>query len=219
MIAPSLQTWYARLLDLVFPPRCPGCRARGFLLCPTCLQRCQGLRLDREPVTPTSRSRKVLASERGLYQYDEPLRAAIWTFKYRRRPNMAAPLGGLLVEAVPDDVRDCDALVPVPLHHERLAQRGFNQSALLAKHLASALQRPVHDSLRRIRATPHQVGMSRPEREANVRDAFVWYGAAIPPRILLVDDVVTTGATMRECARALRAAGAISVRGIALASG
>jgi len=213
------QALYARLLDLVFPPRCPGCRARGFLVCPRCLDRCRSLRLDSDPEVGRAAPNTLLTTLRGAYQYDEPLRAAIHTFKYRRRRSMAGPLGELLLEALPEEAFRCDAIVAAPLHPSRMRERGFNQSALLAEAIAVLLDKPVLDALQRTRATDQQVGKDRREREANVRGAFAWRGAPPPTTVLLVDDVLTTGATMRECARALRGAGAREVHGLALASG
>ena len=210
---------YDQLLDLVFPPRCPGCRTRGVLLCPRCTERCRHLRGDLDVVAGPGRRNALLSTASGLYHYDAPLREAIHMFKYRRRRALAGPLGALLVEALPDHVRGCEAVVPVPLHVGRLRERGFNQSALLAAAAGTALGIQVSDGLRRIRATGQQVGMDRLAREANVRGAFAWDGGSPPGSVLLIDDVLTTGATMRECARALRAAGCQEVHAVALAGG
>lgn len=213
-----MHSLYARLLDLVFPPRCPGCRAGGVLLCARCMERCRRLRITDPP--PGRRSGSLLATVNGLYQYDAPLREAIFLFKYRRRRAMAAPLGALMLEALPVHAQTCEAIVPVPLHPSRLRERGFNQSALLADAVAAALGRTVDERLARVRETPHQVGCDSGQREANVRDAFAWQaGAAAPGVVLLIDDVLTTSATMRACARALRSSGTQVVHGLALASG
>lgn len=166
------------------------------------------------------RTASLLATAAGLYQYDAPLREAILLFKYRRRRAMAGPLSALLVEALPANAQACDAIVPVPLHSSRLRERGFNQSALLAEAVGAALGRPLDQGLVRLRETQHQVGSDGHQREANVRDAFGWRAPEGAPRVvLLIDDVLTTGATMRACARALRAAGTQVVHGLALASG
>ena len=212
---------YAHLLDLVFPPRCPGCRVRGVLLCPRCFDQCRTLRWadDSTPVR-IRRGSALLRTATGLYGYDAPLREAIHLYKYRRRRAMSGPLGTLLVEALPDVARGCDAVVPVPLHPSRLRERGFNQSTLLAEAAGTALGLPVDERLLRVRATPHQVGSGSRQREANVHDAFGWHAPETAPRVvLLVDDVLTTGATLRACARALHAAGTREVHGIALANG
>jgi ComF family protein len=212
-----MNTLLNQLLDLLFPPRCPGCRARGVLLCQDCFARCRKLRLEAQPTD--GRRGRLLATVSGLYQYEAPLREAIHLFKYRRRPRMCVPLATLLIEALPEAARACDVIVPVPLHTERQRDRGFNQSALLAAAIGQALGKPVVEQLQRVRATAHQVGMGRTEREANVRGAFAWRGAPPPPCLLLVDDVLTTGSTVSECARALRAVGAREVHAVALAKG
>src|SRR5687768_14545418 len=102
-----MQSLLARLLDLVFPPRCPGCRARGVLLCPRCVERCRSLARKDEAVAREQRGAALLASVAACYQYDAPLREAIFLFKYRRRRAMAAPLGALLLEALPAHARAC----------------------------------------------------------------------------------------------------------------
>jgi ComF family protein len=207
---------YDQLLDLVFPPRCPGCRLRGTQFCTRCVARCRRLRNTLSAPTGITRL-APLRSAVALYHYDAPLREAIHWLKYRRRRALAGPLGTLCVEALPRRVHDCGMIVPVPLHRTRERERGFNQSALLAEAIAGALQAPLTRYLQRLRATAHQVGMDRRAREVNVQGAFVWCGPDIREPVLLVDDVLTTGSTMRACAHALRAAGAPEVHGLALA--
>ncbi len=207
---------YDLLLDLVFPPRCPGCRLRGTLLCEPCVARCRRLRNDLSTSLGISRL-APLRSAVALYQYDAPLREAIHWLKYRRRRALAGPLGALCVDVLPPQARTCRMIVPVPLHRTRERERGFNQSALLAEAIAMALHLPLSRHLQRLRATAHQVGMDRRAREANVQGAFLWRGPDIREPVLLIDDVLTTGSTMRACAHALRAAGAPEVHGLALA--
>lgn len=150
---------------------------------------------------------------RAAGPYVEPLRTALSQFKFARRRALARPLGDLLVEQCgPWLPAQVDALVPVPLDRGRERERGFNQAALLAERLGSALRRPVRPRwLERVRPTPPQSALSAAARRDNVRGAFRAARAAAGRHVLVVDDVLTTGATVAECARALRAAGARTV--------
>jgi ComF family protein len=214
MLAP-----YERLLDLVFPPRCAGCRRRTELLCAACVERCGRLRREQRPGTRRVLPQALLATVEGIHEYDAPLREAILALKYRRRRRLAEPLGMLFVAGLPEHIGGCEAVVAVPLHRTRERERGFNQSVLLAHMVARALGKPVAAGLERVRPTAQQVGLDHAARKANVRGAFAWRAGVAPRSVLLIDDVLTTGSTMRECARALRAAGVREVHGLALASG
>jgi ComF family protein len=145
--------------------------------------------------------------------YMDPLRAALHAFKFHGTRALARPLADLVLEQWGREVpADVDALVPVPLTPARERQRGFNQAGLLAERLARGLGRPVKPRwLRRTRPTPPQSELGAAERWANVRNAFEATPAVVGRHLLVVDDVLTTGATAAECARALRAAGARAV--------
>jgi ComF family protein len=129
---------------------------------------------------------------------------------------LAQPLGGLLADALPRD-RQFDLVTAVPLHWRRQWQRGFNQSELLAKAMARARGIPAMKVLRRGSATRAQAGLSNAQRRENVTGAFRARRRVNGMRILLIDDVMTTGATAGACARALKKAGAKSVSLAALA--
>jgi ComF family protein len=151
---------------------------------------------------------------------DAPLiRQALHRLKYRGLMAYAEPLDGLMATLSPHlQVPAVDALCPVPLHWSRRFWRGFNQAELLSRSLARELRVPVAPLLQRRRGG-RQVGRSAEERREAWRDAFVATGP-VPPHVALVDDVVTTGATVLACARALRAAGAerVSVACLAYAA-
>lgn len=145
-----------------------------------------------------------------------PLAEAIHAFKYGDRPALARPLGRWLAQRV---ILSLDAaLVSVPLARGRRIDRGYDQAALLADRLAKAAGlRRLTGALRRVRETPPQVGMNRVERARNVERAFAASPAVQGRRIVLIDDVVTTGATADACAFALKEAGALHVAVVALA--
>ena len=133
---------------------------------------------------------------------------AIHTYKYRPRPALGGALAGPLVEAVRQSRLRLTGLAFVPLHPERARQRGFIQAERLATELSACLSLPLIAGLERVRPTRAQVGLSGSEREANVSGAFRWVAAGPAPSGLgLVDDVCTTGATLRAAAAALEAAG------------
>ena len=148
--------------------------------------------------------------------YEGPLRELIHLFKYGKVRSLARPLGDLLAAALPLD-ESFDAIAPVPLHWRRQWQRGFNQSELLARNIAGRTGIPVVLALRRLRSTSAQAGLNNAGRRQNVTGAFAcrrgagWARRIQAKRILLVDDVMTTGSTAAACALALKRAGAARV--------
>jgi ComF family protein len=164
--------------------------------------------------------RRPPAFDRGAVacDYANVLRAVVHAFKYDGRKSLARPLGRLLREAGRDVLDGADAVVPVPLHPWKRLRRGFNQSAELAHRLGV----PVRPVLRRRRATRTQAGLTPGQRRRNVAGAFVlapwpWRGPVERQVLVLVDDVMTTGATLDACARVLKQAGAKEVRALTLA--
>jgi ComF family protein len=148
--------------------------------------------------------------------YEGSLRAIVHALKYDGRRSLAVPLG-LLMRSHCESVLDtADLLVPVPLHRRRRRQRGFNQAEAIARGIGGV---PVRRLLRRTRATPSQTDLPAARRHANVRGAFrLARGTDVKGlRLVLVDDVCTTGATLESCARVLREAGAADVRAITAA--
>lgn len=154
----------------------------------------------------------VYAYARAAVRYEDLAREALHAFKFGGHRALAAPLGDLLIEAVEGRLPAGlpDLLVPVPLHPRRERERGFNQSQLLARRVGRAWGRPVRDDvLVRAVATPSQTTLDGAARRANVRRAFrLRRPEAVAGRhVLLVDDILTTGATVSECARCLGEAG------------
>lgn len=219
------------LLDLLFPPRCAGCGAIGEQLCVRCLAEVRYIRppLCRSCGRPMAApklchvcrtSRPVVDGIRSVAHFEGPLRQAVHDFKYRGVRALAQPLAGLMVEYQRIHHLPADVVVPVPLHPQREAERGYNQAALLAEVLGNVLGLPVDlHLLERVRPTPPQVGLKAAERHNNVHAAFRSTSKAIGRQVLLVDDVCTTGATLNACGAALKAQGACSVWGLTLARG
>ncbi len=150
--------------------------------------------------------------------YEAELRELIHLFKYAKIRTLAGPLGKFLAVALPRE-QAYDVIVPMPLHIWRRWQRGFNQSELLAREIGRRIHTPVKNLVRRVRYTRPQAGLTNAKRRTNVVRAFRAKNsrALEGSRVLLVDDVLTTGATARACAKALKKAGAGHVTVLTLA--
>ncbi len=147
--------------------------------------------------------------------YDGTLRKAIHLLKFRGIKRLARPIAALLSEL---PVPGADGIVPVPLHSKKLKEREFNQTALISRHLSRDLGVPLLlDALKKDKETPAQINVTGKERLKNVRNTFSAGKAVKGLGLLLVDDVITTGATVRECAKVLTKAGAKSITVVALA--
>ena len=238
LAASVTRRFFDPLLAVVFPSACPACGqlltqlGRG-PLCEPCWQtlprhvqipcRCGLPLLPGIAACPRCRrGRQVFAAGSSLGPYEGSLRVAVHALKFSGRRRAAARLAELLLGsvAVARLVATSDVLVAVPLHPRRLRERGFNQAALLAQELASRADKPCcPDALVRRLDTAPQAGLSAAERRRNVRAAFaVRRKASVHGRIvILVDDVVTTGATALACGRELLAAGAREVRLVSVA--
>jgi len=195
----------------LIPPACAGCDVAGSWLCLEC-------RSDLEPLT--TRIGSVVVRSAGLH--GGPLRTAIHRFKYRQERALATELGSLVAMLVAEDLARgirIDALVPVALHPERARWRGYDQAALLADAIAARTGLPSVPALHRIRQAAPQVDLDRAARQRNVDGAFVsTAGALRGGSVALIDDVTTTGATLRSAARALRSAGARTIRAYVIAA-
>lgn len=207
--APGLVRYVELAIDLLSPRECAACGRpeRGSTFCRVC----GGVRAV------------ALGSLAGAPllvagSYEPPLSLAIGRFKFQSHSELARPLAALLAGARGSlALSPTDACVPVPLHASRLVERGYNQAALLARAFARSEQMKFMPRLLlRKRATGQQARLGRDARAENVRDAFA-LRAPPPPRVVLVDDVVTTGATLAACIEVLRTAGSEVVAAIALA--
>src|SRR2546426_4205084 len=228
----SRPVWVSALLDLVFPPFCPVCErrlgeGRRDPLCGACWQALERIappwcRRCGQPLSieglcgECRRRRRPFAYARAAVRYGPIAREALHAFKFGGRRALAAPLADLLaglgLRALPGAAPDL--LVPVPLHPRRERERGYNQSALLAKRLGRGWGVPVAtDALGRALATAPQTDLDAAARRKNVRGAFTVRRPelVVGRHVLLVDDILTTGATVGECARCLTSAGAAAV--------
>ena len=217
-------------LDLLFPPQCFGCDTYGSYLCLPCesslvrldppyCETCARPRPPNRLCGDCASSRPAIDGIRAPYLMEGTIREGVHSLKYRNVRSAAPTLGGLIAGWLSSTPVPGEALVPVPLHARRLRERGYNQSALLAKEVGKRTGLPVVEGmLLRTRDTPPQTTMpGRAERARNVEGSFSCRGDPRGQNLVLVDDVVTTGSTMFACATALKAAGAAVVWGLALA--
>ncbi len=221
-----------KLLDLLFPPSCAGCGSWGDRYCPTCFENtklilnpiCQicGDRLyhGKDVVCDRCRNQAVaFTAIRSWAEYSDPLQSAIHRLKYRNDRGLAEVLSQPMVNQLDRYHWLIDLILPVPLDEARRKARGYNQAALLARPISWRTGIPISEnSLFRSRRTRPQVGLSISDRTENVAGAFKAESKSISEKkLLIVDDVITTGATINACAQALIKAGAAQVFGLTLA--
>lgn len=229
---------------LITPSSCASCRssvkkADVGRLCAPCLE---GISRPRDPLCTVCgvpmdelaipgpdgscgdcRGGRAFASARAYGLFDGTLRDLIRRLKYQGDKTLAEPLGHLVLQVGQESLllQDYDAIVPVPLHRARFTERGFNQTYLLARPLAREARLPVVPALERLVNATAQVGLQGEARQANVQGVFTVHprkqSEITRRKILLVDDVITTGATADACAEALTKAGAKSVDVLAVA--
>jgi ComF family protein len=200
------------LASLLAPPVCAGCGGHAGAAEPLCAACRLELRwLDRAVEIAGLTVFAPVA-------YEGPARAMVHALKFRGATLAARTMAAQIAAAAPPDVLARGGLVPVPLHPRRRRRRGFNQAALLASALGDRTGLRVADCLHRAGSARTQVGRDRAERLTGVQGAIVVRpGSPLPRRAILVDDVVTTGATLAACGHALRAAGVAAVVGVAYA--
>jgi ComF family protein len=231
MVTMTAATIPNRLLDLAFPARCPGCGREGPPICAACAPALDA-RLELPAGIPIGLPSDVpppLLQLEWCAPFGGLVRRALHEIKYSGETRLATPLGEAIARRWRRVAAGGDVLVPVPVHAERARRRGYDQAELLARAAACALDLPCAPILERVRASTAQFDLDRATRATNVRGAF-----RLRPRptgkpgtpsaqplagrwIVLVDDVVTTGATLSACAEPLLAAGAIGVSAVTVA--
>ncbi len=211
-----MKIWNA-FLDLLFPPRCAFCRRltqKGAAICPLCR--------DRLPYTNAA-ARQEFPGLDGCWSalyYVDSVRASLLRYKFGGLNLYAKPYGEILAKCIDENKISCDSITWVPLSRRRLRKRGYDQAKLLAQETAGHLGVPCVPMLRKLRNNPPNSGTGSAEkRRQNVKNVYApLKGAEISGKhILLIDDIVTTGATLCECAKVLKAAGASAVTGASLA--
>lgn len=202
---------------LLFPNHCIGCHqwlnGSGSEICVDCLD---NLNFLTAPAHLPKIKTRYFNQAHSLLAYEGPVLEWVHRFKYGRQFYVGRVLGEKMGE-MQLHWKTYDAILPVPLHWSRQAQRGFNPPHLLAHMIAKRHAVPLLPYLKRSRATPPQTGQTGEERLQNVHNAFASVGTFKKGRLLLIDDVLTTGSTVNEAARALKKAGALSVDVLTLA--
>jgi len=219
----SVRAWLGALLDSLLPRRCLVSRLAGDdgrdlcaawyhhlprpgPLCARCANPVPKGHQEPDCAVCQTHPPAFDAVQTG-FLYEFPVDMLVQRFKFDGRLEAGALLAGLLAETLVG-LPLPDALIPVPLHRDRLAERGFDQALMLAGDLGRALKLPVcANRLTRVRATPAQSGLNRKQRRRNLQRAFVATGP-LPPHLALIDDVLTTGSTAQACAAVLKGAGA-----------
>lgn len=206
------------ILDIIFPVECFGCGGEGEWLCGKCQNK----------IKPDHNSLRgeFLNTVFTFYSYDnEILKKLIHGLKYGYIEDMARPLSVLLIKElknIREKIGSPDFIVPVPLHEKRLLERGFNQAELIAINVGKCFGWSVENGvMERSKITAPQVNLDKDRRRKNVDGAFSVINTLkiLNKKIVLIDDVSTTGATMEECAKVLIAGGAKEILGVALAKG
>ena len=217
-VLPRLQRGWEAALDILFPRRCVGCGREGAFLCPNCLDAMP--RLTSDPGFRTAPDDPAaLDSLISAFAFEGVLRQAVHQLKYHHLKGLAPLLATRLHTAISARLPEAEMIIPIPLHPARHRERGFNQAALLGHQLSKLTLVPISETT--LRRTRHHPSQARAEnltaRLENVRGAFQSAGLSPGCRVILVDDVATSGATLNAAAAALKSDGAGKVHGLTLA--
>lgn len=228
-----LSAFLNKFKDCVFPVFCLGCKKEGEWLCDNCFAKLNLSGIFDCPVChkntsqgeccQTCRAKSFILSHIAITKYEENglTGKVIQTLKYSWAEDVLSAIDKMIEYFVNNNQRlflDIDLIVPVPLHKKRQAERGFNQAELIANILAKKINKPIKNILERSRHTKQQAKLGREDRLKNLTDAFVTAGP-VHGKIMLVDDVFTTGSTIGECAKVLQNYGVKEVVGFSVARG
>ncbi|MBV7334943.1 ComF family protein [Chloroflexi bacterium TSY] len=233
----QLKGFIAQAVDLAFPTQCIACNAIGYLFCPTCAQlvkptnfsvcsQCKRFisKDQKSCLFCQNEASTALIFVHAAALYLNPLPVAIHALKYQNQQELGPILARYLISVFQRPpwtlfTNPPEFVIPVPLHPQRLEERGYNQSELLASEFCSAVGLQLEPGLLfRVRNTVSQVGLNAEDRRLNMTDAFRAESRVVGRNILLIDDVFTTGATLRACATTLHKAGAKYIYAITLAT-
>lgn len=235
---PFFSDAFKGLLNFIFPPQCPICKTRVqnvHTLCNECFGHIRFIskpycdkcgrpfefQITEEYLCGTCLTKKqIFHKARAVFKYDDFSKRLILPFKHSDHIELTALLTNLLFQAGSDLFAEIDILIPVPLHRYRLMKRKYNQAALLAKSLSHRIKKPFATGvLLRVKHTQSQGHMKRTQRQRNVSKAFQVKNnqKIIGKHVLLIDDVMTSGATLNECAKTLKKAGAQKISYLTLA--
>jgi ComF family protein len=228
-----IKNWFNNLIELIFPAQCLGCKSDGVYLCSAC---CNNLKFYKNLYCPVCKKEMTggqicirckpnsfLDGVVVATQYEDKLiDKAIHFFKYKGIYSLAQPLSFLLVRVLRQVLfweKDW-VIIPIPLHSRRERYRGFNQSKLLAEYVASSLElENISDLLIRKKYTYPQMKLDRADRQKNIKNAFIVNRLLDGKKVILIDDVMTSGSTLEECAKVLKQNGVKEVWGAVIARG
>lgn len=205
-----------KLLNIIFPPYCVCCSKNGELLCSQCYRL---IHFNCQPVNSDLFSQKYLDQALSLAVYQPPVSDLIKSLKYGRIKKISQVLAQLLYDHL--NLPRCDLITWAPISKKRLNDRGFNQAELIGKDLGKLMDIPTESILKKIKHTSKQARSSFKQRLENLQNSFSieekFIESLSNQKIMIIDDVLSTGSTLDECARVLKTAGADKVVGIAVA--
>lgn len=216
----QIYRWFWQAVDFVYPPECAGCNKPGEIWCNDCQESVRaitgpicpicGYPLTRNEVCPDCQETPPpYTALRSWAEYEGPLREALHNLKYKNDLELANVFSSALVNIIQTAHWNFDFIIPMPISPNHYKSRGYNQSVVIARPIALTLGIPiVSNVVKRIKETRSQVNLNREERFKNLQSAFSANSAKLlNKKVLLVDDICTTGATISSCSKTLKGAG------------